>query len=544
MEGFETMEAAAAGIVNPSIEFVLNPPGAGLGGMVRIPGGRYQLRVAAPVELQDYWIDKYEVTNKRFKDFVDQGGYRWREFWKQAFVKDGQILSWEQAMAEFRDATGRSGPSTWELGTYPEGRADFPVGGVSWYEAAAYAEFAGKDLPTIYHWTKAAGFGIFSDILRLSNFSGTGPVQVGTYQGLGPFGTYDMAGNVKEWCWNQTGAKRYILGGAWDDPSYIFLDMIAQSPFDRSVTYGFRCVKYPSPLSEVLTAPIERLLRDYTKEKPASDDVFQIYKSIYSYDRTELKPLIESVEETSELWRKEKISFNAAYANERVTAYLFLPKNATPPYQTVVYFPGSNAFALTSSQDLWTWYLDFVIRSGRAVLHPIYQGTYERRRFPNLSVGDPPNVWRDVVIQCSKDLGRSVDYLETRKEIDGGRLAYYGLSRGAALGPIMTAMEPRLKASVLLAGGFYASKLPPEVDPFHFAPRVRVPVLMVNGRQDFIFPVETSQIPCFHLLGTPEKDKRYVLLEGGHALPRNQVIKEILDWLDRYLGPVKTNNTR
>ena len=75
---------------------------------------------------------------------------------------------------------------------------------MSWYEAAAYAAFAGKSLPTIYHWYRAAGLGRFADILTVSNFSGKGPAPVGSYGGLGPFGTYDMAGNVKEWCWTET----------------------------------------------------------------------------------------------------------------------------------------------------------------------------------------------------------------------------------------------------------------------------------------------------------------------------------------------------
>ena len=87
------------------------------------------------------------MTNREFKEFVDKGGYQRREYWKHAFTKEGKALTWEQAMAEFRDATGRPAPAAWQLGTYKEGQADFPVGGVSRYKAAAYAEFAGKSLP-------------------------------------------------------------------------------------------------------------------------------------------------------------------------------------------------------------------------------------------------------------------------------------------------------------------------------------------------------------------------------------------------------------
>jgi hypothetical protein len=62
----------------------------------------------------------------------------------------------------------------------------------------------------------------------------------------------------------------------------------------------------------------------------------------------------------------------------------------------------------------------------------------------------------------------------------------------------------------------------------------------VNGREDFWFPVEMSQIPMFKLLGTADKDKRHVTVEGGHAdfIHQRDVIQQVLDWLDRYLGPV------
>jgi hypothetical protein len=62
---------------------------------------------------------------------------------------------------------------------------------------------------------------------------------------------------------------------------------------------------------------------------------------------------------------------------------------------------------------------------------------------------------------------------------------------------------------------------------------------MVNGRYDFIHPLETSQIPLYQLLGTPEKDKRRLVVEGGHALLNQEIIRESLEWLDRYLGPVR-----
>ena len=77
-------------------------------------------------------------------------------YWKQPFIRNGRTLPWRDAVQEFRDATNRPGPAGWQLGTYPEGMGDLPVGGISWYEAMAYAEFAGKSLPTVYEWFAAA----------------------------------------------------------------------------------------------------------------------------------------------------------------------------------------------------------------------------------------------------------------------------------------------------------------------------------------------------------------------------------------------------
>ena len=119
------------------------------------------------------------------------------------------------------------------------------------------------------------------------------------------------------------------------------------------------------------------------------------------------------------------------------------------------------------------------------------------------------------------------------------RLAFYGVSLGAIDGVTFVALENRFKVAVLSSGGFRLARALPEVDPVNFAPRVRLPVLLITGRYDFSAPYETAQAPMFRLLGTPGKDKRHHVHEGGHIPTRMQpIIKEILDWLDKYLGPV------
>jgi len=533
--GFVTLEINGGSEMG-ELDVVLDQEGALPPGMLRVPAGSIQIG-GRPVQVPQFLIDKYEVTNREYKKFVESGGYGKSQYWKQEFRRGGRAVPREEAMAVFRDSTGRPGPAGWELGDYPAGQDDFPVGGLSWYEAAAYAEFAGKSLPTIYHWRKAAGKAIFSDILNLSNFDGKGPAKVGSYQGLGPYGTLDMAGNVREWCWNPAGENRHILGGAWDEPVYMFMGRDAISPWDRSPTNGIRLVRYleTTPPADLLQEPPARDQRDYSKEKPATDEVFRIFNSLYSYDRGPLNPALESVDDSSPYWKRERVTFNAAYGNERVIAYLFLPKNGQPPFQTVLYFPHSGALRPGSSDTMDMFLLDYIIKSGRALLAPVFKGTYER--FVDVASGS--NAERDVLIDDSKDLGRALDYLETRPELDRQKVAYYGVSYGAGLGPIMLAEEQRFKAAVLIAGGFDLEPMPPEVDGINFAPRVKIPVLIVNGRYDFGSPLETSQIPMFRLLGSREPEKRLVLADTGHVPPRNLVIRETLDWLDHYLGPVR-----
>ncbi|UCC84409.1 MAG: hypothetical protein JSW46_05620 [Gemmatimonadota bacterium] len=103
----------------------------------------------------------------------------------------------------------------------------------------------------------------------------------------------------------------------------------------------------------------------------------------------------------------------------------------------------------------------------------------------------------------------------------------------------MPAVEPRLKVSALGGAGLLFQRAQPEADAINFVSRITIPVLMLNGRYDHYFPVETSQIPMYQLLGTPAEHKRHVISEGGHNVPRAQLIEETLDWLDRYLGPVQ-----
>ena len=531
--GYKTLEVSTLLGRQP---IKLTPESDAAPGMVFVPGGPYQVGAAPPVTLPDYWIDQLEVTNAAYKAFVDAGGYRDAKYWKQPFRDGERVLPFDEAMKRFLDSTGRAGPASWELGSYPEGRADYPVGGISWFEAAAYAEFTGKSLPSLYHWFHAAGTDeIYSDILQLSNFADKGPTKAGERQGLGPWGTLDMAGNVKEWCVNEvTGeGRRYILGGGWNEPSYRFAEADARNPWLRPETFGVRLVRNLGP-AEAAAAPVGRVARDPRTIVPVPDAEFAIYRRLYEYDRTPLDARVESVDDGSPYWRKETVSFAAAYGHERVPAYLFLPRHVPPPYQTVVLFPSGYARVVRSSRNLDVTSFEFIVRSGRALLYPVYQGTFER----GVDAASGPSAMRDGQIQWAKDFFRAVDYLETRKDIDMHRLAYFSVSMGAFFGPIPVALEPRIKAAVFAAAGLRYDAAP-EIQPANFSPRVQVPVLVVNGKDDFGVPV-AAQDRFFELLGTPPELKRHAVLEGGHVPQDSRALmREVLDWYDKYLGPVK-----
>jgi serine/threonine protein kinase/dienelactone hydrolase len=535
-DGYESEEIASQYILwSVSQRIVLDPIGSLPKNMVHVPSGEVTFLGSAPIQLDDFLIDKYEVTNLEFKKFIYAGGYRESKYWKFPFIKDGRAVTFDQAMALFVDRTDRNAPSTWDLGNFPAGQETYPVGGVSWYEAAAYAEFVGKSLPTVHHWYQASSSDMFSGILNASNFSGKGPAPVGSYAGLGLYGTYDMAGNLKEWCFNSDGTHRFILGGSATEPKYMSQLPDARPAFDRSGDNGFRLVKYlrSEPLPESQTSQVSIQTNDYRNAKPVPDSVFRAYQGLYSYDHTPLDARIESVDDSSPYWRRERITFKAVYNDERVTAFLYLPKNVSPPYQTVVHFPGAEAEAFHTFSDMDLFCVDFLMKSGRAVMFPLYKGTYERNTH---HTDQGASEFRDETIQRSKDMRRSLDYLETRPDIDSKRLAFYGFSWGSWEGSISLALESRFKTAVLADGGCGNSL--PEVNPFNFAPHIKIPVLMINGRYDEMEPLETCQQPFFGLLGTPSADKRHVLLESGHGLPFTPWFKETLDWLDHYLGRV------
>jgi len=175
------------------------------------------------VYLDAYQISKYEITNSQYKVFMDAGGYSTQSYWSD--------IGWA-----WRTTNSITEPRYWSAGTYNNGTAfpNHPVNGVSWYEAYAFCNWAGGHLPTEAQWEKAARGTVASnywpwgsswDEAKCNSYYGTVPdtfyysSPVGFFTaGQSPYGVYDMAGNVLEWCNDWYGSAYYSDPGATTNP--------------------------------------------------------------------------------------------------------------------------------------------------------------------------------------------------------------------------------------------------------------------------------------------------------------------------------------
>lgn len=496
-----------------------------------------------PETVPAFEFGRFEVSNREFQTFVDAGGYSDPQWWATAITRNGLVIPWREAMQSFRDATGQQGPATWDLGKIPSGAENKPVTGISWYEADAFARFKGLQLPTIYHWMQGATTGSGASIVPYSNVSGSSLAPVGSFRGMSAFGAFDVAGNAREWVANSTGNDRYALGGSYADPAYLFSHVQYLDPFDRAAANGMRLARYTrDSTSRALERAIAPQVRDVARERPASDAVFDVYRRLYDYDAAPLDDSIVAVD-TSPLWIRRRVTYASPTPGERVIAYLFLPRSGTAPFQTLIFFPGAQSLVGRAPMPAGGYgdVADEVVKTGRAFLHPIYPSTYERRNENSVGTWYPNDsrAYRDLVLSIGKEFRRSVDYLYSKPTlIDTARIGYFGLSWGGYMSGIMMGIEPRLRAAVLLCPGLTLNRPQPEVDPLQFLPRVKIPVLMVGGRFDAIFPMESSFLPMYRLLGSPTAVKRMVEVPDAAHCPERRVFwSEALPWLDRHLGP-------
>ncbi|HJR36669.1 MAG TPA: bifunctional serine/threonine-protein kinase/formylglycine-generating enzyme family protein [Gemmatimonadales bacterium] len=242
---------------NRAAAVTLLPADTSLGAVIQIDSGRSPVDGSA---VPAFILSQFEVTNEQFQRFVSAGGYRNLELWPATIQVGERVVPAAEAMARFVDRTGLPGPRNWEGGKHGNGRSDHPVSGVSWYEASAYAKWAGGVLPTAHQWWRAAlgdslsvyPWGIDATGAQYrANLEGVETTAVGSYPlGVSRFGAMDLAGNVREWLADAvSGEARYLAaGGSWQDPFYMadLTHMEGFPPAYASATIGFRVAR---PLS-------------------------------------------------------------------------------------------------------------------------------------------------------------------------------------------------------------------------------------------------------------------------------------------------------
>jgi formylglycine-generating enzyme required for sulfatase activity len=516
-------------------------------GMVAIPGGRYQIvghdiGRGQTADLAPFALDRFEVSSDRFAEFVRAGGYRNAAIWSAV----GEPVR----PTRFVDKTGLPAPRDWVNGAPPAGRGRHPVTGVSWHEAAAYCAWRGGRLPSLFEWEKASRDGRVSKLGVLmpwgqydprslgtvrANFSGTDTAPAESYPfAISPYGIYNMAGNVKEWLVNRVADGWATTGGSWQDPMYLFAQIGSQS--EGSPVLGFRCVRPLAPgksdaglatLAAATVAPVYR---------PVGPAEFQALLEHYRYDPRPANPRGRTVLETPD-WIRERLWIDGP-KGDSVLVYLFLPRNAEPPYQTLVHIASSAAFGQSSVPQVVEEIAAGLIKGGRAIISPVLTGMVEHQGTANVRPPPQSVEFRDLMVWHATEMRLAMDYAVTRPDIDSTRLGYIAMSLGAGSRLPLAAVDPRFRAVVLLGAGIDERVQPtlPEAANFNFAPYIEAPKLVINGRQDEEHPWQTRGKPLWDLFREP---KELLLADGaGHLVPVDVRTPRINAFLDRTLGPV------
>ena len=499
------------------------------------------------VSFGPFWISKTEVSNTEYQEFVNEDGYSNPAYWDLPATIDGTELSFAQATKTFTGKFGKSGPANWSYGRFPTEQGELPVTGISWFEARAYARYRNMQLPNVYQWLVAARLshtGILPDISN-SNLKSASLRKAADTRDMNFHGIRNMAGNVKEWATNPQGEgidRLSILGGAYYDNKYNFNDYYSTSPLDRSIGNGIRLVRAvdqdtPDSLDE---KPIIHIKRDILSEEDVSDEVFEVYRAQFDYPPYPIDAKVEMVEGNGSEYLVERFEMAPPYVNdEPLHGYLIYLKKGELKRKPVINFPGAGA-SLYSDTDAnivqrHIKHNDYLLREGYAIVSPVYFSTYNRRKTLRTWWANETDLYKDSIIKIGKDFRRTIDYLETRDDMDVRNLTYMGRSWGSLMSNTLLAVDKRVRSAFVIVGGLQLPRAKREIDPALFIRRVRTPILHITGKLDGIFEYESSQIPMQKLLGTPKKDQKMIVLEDvGHGIPRDTIIANHLAWIRKY----------
>ena len=321
---------------------------------------------------------------------------------------------------------------------------------------------------------------------------------------------------------------------------------LAASPWSRLPSQGVRLATYPrGELDESLLAEIDTFNIDYESIEVMSVETLSLLDGAI-HDQPPPASFTEQELALPNGMHATRVELKSVYGDV-LPVLLLKPEGVEPPYQTVVWFGGINSIASQDNMTLYHFDLgiaNFLRESGRMLVVPIWKGTFERNDGSSLGrfTSDPAQR-SEMTSTWARDLRLVMDHLDVRNDVQHGNIGLVGLSLGAAIAPILARGDERFATILLWSGGFtsFTARTRTRTEAIRESSVVRnttLPVLMLNGRHDIVFPLELQQA-YYRMLGTPAEHKRHVVYDAGHlSWPQGEFVRENLDWLDQYLGPV------
>lgn len=478
--------------------------------------------------IKPFYMDKYEVSNKDYKEFVDSNGYYRDEFWPLDLMHEGKKISFSEVKTSFVDKANFPSPKDWYQGTYENGKELYPVSGISWYEAYAYANFRNMSLPSVAEWFYAFDRNRPERALKNANINSYNYTKSRIESDSeNNNGIFDMAGNVREWVSNNIKDEnsRGILGGSFADDTYVPFDFYSQNAWNRSSYNGIRLVKKIEPDNSGEIFYKREKLRNFYDNYRTTEKEWNLMESLFMYDKNNIS--FEQVN-TSKVNGQEFYctSFNIITSNMTMPVHHLRADPEIKSKKAIIYFPGSNA--LYRDKITYPTWVTEMVNSGVDVIFPEYLSTYSRQDGVKTDIGNTSMNYRDHLITWVKEVRYAVDYAIQ----NGYEPHYFGVSWGGQVGVNILAIEDRFKTGILFVGGISLDDVREEIQPEKYAARIKTPTLLLNGRYDFYFPYQSSQLPLFNLMNLDNNNKRHVVVDYAHYVPMHIVREETLKWIN------------
>jgi len=492
------------------------------------------------IKLKSFSIGINEISNKKYQEFVDAGGYENQSYWDFPYQVGDKIYDFNSTIKLFTGKYGKLGPSNWSYGKFPSGLENHPVTGISWFEARAYAKFKNLTLPNIFQWTYASGIPenfmtVNQSVTKQSNYDSSQLREVsnssGSYNGLNNIG-----GNAKEWALNPNGEnkeKYSIMGGAFNESPYTFNNYYSSSPFDRTIGNGLRLSKnLTNNQSDLDNEIIPDFQRNFDDLDDVSDEVFEVYKSQFDYNKP-LNSKTTNIENFQEGYTAQKFELETTYeSDEKLTGYIVFSNKFKNKYDPVIVFPNAGSIGNNNDSGFPNLGLKHLLDEGYAIIHPMYYNTFNREKTIRTFWASDSNDYKDAIIKIGQDYKRTLDYIESRNDFNFDNMSYFGYSWGSTTSNYLLAIDDRIKAAVICVGGLMLQKSKKEVEAHYYVRRIKTPILHIIGKEDGIFGYEENYKPWKKLIGTPKDKLKLIELDNvGHGLPWDTIIKHHSNWI-------------